>query len=249
MLAHGRRITDRVRKHECAILALVNTTATMTKSPNAQLIEDVIHARKISPWWRQNDEGNYDLRVQEPGASGLTQYTVTYDDMREVDPRLPEIVYEMVSHSRERAVSHRRLALTLLSHWARSNHVLEVLPEDGWYNQTRYSNPQPTWYIDSFRHAERFRTNNDLAVITPICYRVETTPSGLEYVIEKVQAQVNRHVAWLEKHFKIGSGTLDVLEALDLKTPQSGIYLQSQYLEKLGIVKPGAAPPEFDLNF
>lgn len=221
----------------------------MTQETNTVIIQNILLGRITSPAWRKKVNGVYELQLQEAGSRALTTLEISDTDLFDLDPRLPEVISSMLDHATHNSISKKSVAMTTLSHWTRSNHTLEVLPSDDWYHQSKFGDTQPTWYIDSFKDIQRLPSKPDLLKVRMICYRVATTPSGHEFVVEKLPAHVIRPLDWLDSHFSMGKGLLDTIEALDLKLPLSSKYFQTHYLTTLGVHKEIGLPAEIDLTF
>lgn len=216
---------------------------------NAEIINDILHGRVVAPSWRKDIPGVYTVEIQDKITKVKERMTILDKDLFELDPRLPEVIASMLEHNVHNSISNKNVAVTVLSHWARTNHTLEVLPDDDWYHQSKFGDNQPVWYIHSFKDILRLPAKPELARVRMECYRTAKTKSGHEFVIEKFPAHVTRPIEWIDQHFSVGQGVLDVIETLDLRIPGCSQFLQTQYLTTLGVTKDVSIPGELNLTF
>lgn len=216
---------------------------------NVELLNNILLGRIASPSWRKELPGIYTVEVQDKMTKAKERITITDNDLAEIDSRLPEVIASMLDHNVHNSISNKNVAVTVLSHWARTNHTLEVLPADDWYHQSKFGDNQPIWYIHSFKEILRLPSKPQLARIRMECYRVAETQDGHEFVVEKSPAHVTRPIEWINQHFSVGQGVLDVIETLELRIPVCSQYLHTQYLTTLGVTKDVSIPADIDLNF
>lgn len=195
-----------------------------------QLFLDVIHDRVKGTMLSRKDERTYMLRYVDEITNAKVDALVSTDVLYSVDTRLPEVLAAMADNNHGRILSIRRVQTTMLVHWARQNHVIDLTPKDDLYNHHVSPQKQRVWYLSAVKNIESLGASDFDIHVRLLCYSVERTASGVEYVFKKSQARLNRNLDWLDQHFRNGRAVLGIIETLDLKSPQLENYLHTQYL-------------------
>lgn len=201
-----------------------------TMSDYQKLLEDVIHDRIKASMLRQHTEDTYKLRFKSLENTTPTDVLISASDLRAVDERLPEVAAAMASITYGQNLSIRRLQTTILSHWARANHTLDVTLGDDLYDHQKSPKLQHLWYLNKIKSIERLDYKPGFVQVRLLCYRIATTKNGIEYVEHKTECRLNRRNDWLDTHLRNGSNIVDLIESLGLTNPDLSNFLQSQYL-------------------
>lgn len=195
-----------------------------------ELFLDVIHDRIKGSMLSRQTEDTYMLRYVDPQKNKKVDTLVSNADLYSIDTRLPEVMAEMADNNYGKILSIRRLQTTMLVHWARQNHVLEVVPRDDLYNHHVAPTKQLIWYLSSVKDISALESNPLEVHARMLCYSVARTKSGVEYVLKKTEARLYRNLDWLDMTFRNGRAVLDIIETLNLMHPELADYLYTQYV-------------------